>query len=132
MEDSEYQNMLDDNSVLDNLELQNKNIEPANTISADLNRNNQLGNLNGNQFNDAQDINSLGMTYADIPFNHGGFLTERYAEKCLRRNDWLFVSSNSQDGKLREQLVTLVRKIQSTNIEKKEKKSIVDRYKKQE
>jgi len=105
----DYQEALNDREAYSSLDLQNKAIEPALTISKDISRNNALGNLTQEEWENVTHDNKIAEIYIEQPFEKGGYLTRIFGLQIKKNNDFLFVSSLSKMAKLRELMSTLKR-----------------------
>ena len=114
------QNLLREHGgAYDNITLQEKNIEPDNSISGALaNRNTQLGNIGDRTFKEMELKYQTAIKLYALPKNCGGFLAHKVAENLIMENDMGLLLSNSKEGFARRQNNTsknIIEKIKRKN-----------------
>jgi hypothetical protein len=94
--------MSEDRGVFNQVQLQEKNIEPSTKNQDFLNRNFQLGNIQSNTFVRLAYQLKRAIEFDNFPINYGGFLTKQYALEKHKMNEGLLVMSGSIKGFVRE------------------------------
>lgn len=105
--DQEQDYLPDYNAVGTQIQLQDKQLEPDQSLSGgNINRNLQLGNIGTRTFIDSQDLMAFIEQLENIPLEHGGYLLNRFSYKWRRLIDFTFITSGSIEGYVREILAT--------------------------
>lgn len=90
------------NRAFNSVQLFEKNIEPDKQNQSFLNRNFQLGRVEPKELNMFSYRMQRGIDFLNFPNEHGGFLTRKYGEELIKKNEALLVLSGSIRGFVRE------------------------------